>query len=406
MHVSRRWTFLSSLCIALLVSVPGAAVASAEDSAIDRDAEMRELRQTVHELAQRVSVLEERLRQQDAQAAGAVPETTASMYTASTLAESVAAAGRGGEPTSVQQVAGHPSVTPTDQQTKPAPWQLPGGATLNYLFDGYYGYNFNHPLGRVNYLRAYDVLSNAFSINQTGVVFALDPDVASGRRYGVRLDLQFGQATSTLQGNNANEPRPDIYRNIYQVYGTYVFPLGKGLTVDFGKWSSSLGAEGNYTKDQINYTRSFYFYFLPFYHAGLRANYKINDKIAVNYWLVNGTQQSEPTNSYKDELFGLELNPRRNISWTVNYYVGQDHPDSVPASNCTTPVQPGLCLAPVDPAPDGKQHIFDSYAKWNPTERWTFELEARPYKYADPIVDRSDIHVSCCLRYRRQGVRF
>ncbi len=190
-------------------------------------------------------------------------------------------------------------------QNLPLPAQLPGGATLNYYFDGYYGYDFNHPIGRVQYLRAYDVLSNAFSLNQAGVVLALDPSVEEGRRYGVRLDLQFGQATETLQGNPANEPRPEIYRNIFQAYGTYVFPVGKGLTVDFGKWASSIGIEGNYTKDQMNYTRSFWFNYLPFYHMGVRANYKINDKLSANYWIVNGTEQSEPTNSFKDELFGF-----------------------------------------------------------------------------------------------------
>ncbi len=191
------------------------------------------------------------------------------------------------------------------------PTTLPGGFTLNYMFDGYYDYDFEHPIGRVQYLRAYDVLSNAFSINQADVVFALDPDVAGGRRYGVRLDLQFGQATETLQGNPANEPRPEIYRNIFQVYGTYVVPLGKGLTVDVGKWASSLGIEGNYTKDQVNYSRSFYFDYLPFYHEGVRTSYKVNDKLAVNYWLVNGTNQSEPTNSYKDELFGFTAQPTK-----------------------------------------------------------------------------------------------
>ena len=148
------------------------------------------------------------------------------------------------------------------------------------MFDGYYEYDFNHPIGRIQYLRAYDVLSNAFSINQADVVFDLDPDVAEGRRYGVRLDLQFGQATDTLQGNPSNEVRPDIYRNIFQAYGTYVVPLGKGLTVDFGKWASSLGIEGNYTKDQVNYSRSFFFDYLPFYHMGVRASYKVNDKLA------------------------------------------------------------------------------------------------------------------------------
>jgi Putative beta-barrel porin-2, OmpL-like. bbp2 len=257
------------------------------------------------------------------------------------------------------------------------PAQLPGGATLNYYFDGYYGYDFNHPIGRVQYLRAYDVLSNAFSINQTGLVLALDPNVEEGKRYGVRLDLQFGQATETLQGNPANEPRPEIYRNIYQAYGTYVFPVGKGLTVDFGKWSSSIGIEGNYTKDQMNYTRSFFFDYLPFYHMGVRANYKLNDKIAVNYWLVNGTEQTEPTNSYKDELFGLALQPKANLSWTINYFVGQDHPDVAQnLQGCdSVPIQPELCLKPITPAPDGKQHIFDSYATWNVTPKVTLALE-------------------------------
>ncbi len=150
---------------------------------------------------------------------------------------------------------------------------------MNYTFDGYYGYDFDHPIGRVQYLRAYDVLSNAFSINQAGIVLDQLPDVAGGRRYGFRLDLQYGQATETLQGNPANEPRPDIYRNIFQAFGTYVVPLGSGLTVDFGKWASSLGIEGNYTKDQMNYTRSYWFTYLPFYHMGVRTHYNFNEKI-------------------------------------------------------------------------------------------------------------------------------
>ena len=40
------------------------------------------------------------------------------------------------------------------------------------------------------------------------------------------------------------------------------------------KWASSLGVEGNYTQYQINYRRSYWFNYLPFYHMGARANYK------------------------------------------------------------------------------------------------------------------------------------
>ncbi|WP_047489064.1 outer membrane beta-barrel protein [Terriglobus sp. TAA 43] len=254
---------------------------------------------------------------------------------------------------------------------------LPLGATVNVILDGYYEYNTNHPAGRVNSLRAYDVLSNAFSLNQAGVIFELPTAPEEGRRFGGRVDLQFGQATATLQGNPANENRPDIYRNVFQAYGRYVAPLGKGLTVDFGKWASSLGYEANYTKDQLNYTRSFYFYFLPFYHMGLRANYQLNDKVAFNYWLTNGTQQTEPFNSFKDEMFGLNLTPTKSINWTVNYYLGQEHPDVATSSNCgTAPLQPGLCFTPIADPQNGKTHIFDTYASWQVTPKLLLGGEA------------------------------
>ena len=120
-----------------------------------------------------------------------------------------------------------------------------------------------------------------------------------GGGFGGRLDLQFGQATDTLQGNPSNEPRPDIYRNIFQAYGTYIVPVGRGLNVDFGKFASSLGIEGNYTKDQMNYSRSYWFNFLPFYHMGFRTSYPVNDHLALNYWLINGTNQVEPTNRFQ-----------------------------------------------------------------------------------------------------------
>jgi hypothetical protein len=393
----------------MLVCLPGLA----QVTEVAQKDEVEELRQMVRDLSTRVAVLEAQQRGTvvavDRDAAKGDAKVAAGTEAIAGVAslESAHASVTVAEPHSVSAAVASSSPPVSEKaQDSLSRGLLPGGATWNFLFDGYYGYDFNHPLGRVQYLRAYDVLSNAFSINQTGVVLALDPNVAEGRRYGVRLDLQFGQATDTLQGNPANEPRPEIYRNIFQAYGTYVFPLSKGLTVDVGKWSSSIGIEGNYTKDQMNYSRAFSFDYLPFYHAGLRANYKISDRIAVNYWLVNGTQQSEPTNSYKDELFGLAVQPARNLSWTVNYYIGQDHPDSLHATDCRGPIQPGLCLTPISPAPDGKQHIFDSYGTWNVTPKMTLALEgdyviSRLWANAAPGQSSAPSHVAGGAGYAR-----
>jgi hypothetical protein len=264
------------------------------------------------------------------------------------------------------------------------------GTTINLGLDTYYAYNFNAPVGRVNVLRAYDVLSNEISLNQASVVVEHAPNVVEGRRWGGRLDLQFGQATDTLQGNPQNEPRPQIYRNIFQAYGTYIAPIGKGVTIDFGKWGSSLGIEGNYSKDQVNYSRAFWFNFLPFYHMGMRAAIPLTDRFTINYWVVNGTNQVEATNGFKDELFGFVAKPAKNVTWTMNYYLGQENPDRTPATSCgPIPVQPGLCFTAIRPAPDGRTHIFDSYVTWQASPKLTFAVEgdyfiSRVWKDAAP----------------------
>ncbi len=305
-------------------------------------------------------------------------------------AQPVAEAGNG------QGIEPAPSSLASPQPTTPAPtqtvqastgndpneskaWDLLRGTTVNFLFDGYYGYNFNEPIGRVNLLRAYDVSSNAFSLNQAALVVENPADPANGKRTGLRLDLQYGQATQALQGNPANEPRPNIYRNVFQAYGTYVVPVGGGLTLDFGKFASSLGIEGNYTKDQMNYSRSFWFDFLPFYHMGLRANYKVNDKLALNYWLVNGAQQVEAFKGFKDEFFGLAIQPTKKVTWNVNYYFGQEHPDVMYFPNggapAGLPTQQGVPFQPLNNSPDGKLHIFDSYLTWQTTLKLTLAFE-------------------------------
>jgi hypothetical protein len=268
------------------------------------------------------------------------------------------------------------------------------GMTINAMLDTYYERNSNSPIGRINTLRAYDISSNSFSLNQADLVLESAPDAATGKRAGMRLDLQWGQATSTLQGNPANELRPEVYRNIFQAYGTYVFPVGEGLTVDFGKWASSLGIEGNYTKDQLNYSRSWWFDFLPFYHTGVRAKYALSDKAAVNLWITNEAQQTEAFNNYKDQLLGLVLTPTPEVSWTLNYYRGQEHPDVVYLTNPSPeqqnlPNQQGTFILPIANPPDGLLQIADSYITWQPSPAFTLAVEAdyvqqRLYSYSAP----------------------
>src|ERR1700736_4775460 len=400
-NISLRYTM--GMFLALLAWCPPGR-AQANNQAPASAEEVKQLREVVQSLLTRVTELENELKQRQASsterternhtdAVAALPAATATVTTAPATASAQSASL---EAPKEQAIAGDRGIL-----------DYLHGATLNFALDEYYGYNFNRPVGRVNALRAYDVLSNNISLNQADLVFERAPDAAAGRPFGVRIDLQFGQATDTLQGNPANEPRPQIYRNIFQAYGTYIIPVGKGITVDFGKWGSSLGIEGNYSKDQINYSRAYWFDFLPFYHMGVRLSAPISNRFMLNYWVVNGTNQVEATNGFKDELFGFTAKPSKGVVWTVNYYLGQEHPDrAVVPQTSPIPVQPGLSFAAIRPAPNGRTHIFDSYVTWQATPKLSFALEGdyfiqRLWKNEAPGQSSAPSHVAGGAAYVR-----
>ena len=328
--------------------------------------ELRQMRQVVDRLEKRIDQLEADKQTGIQKAAVSTAEAKAGTL-------SVVASGESSQAADGKDTSGAPRAVDDHKML-----DFFRTTTFNLMIDSYYGYNFNKPVGRINLLRAYDVLSNSFSLNQATLVIERVPDVQVGRRYGARLDLQYGQATETLQGNPANEMRPQVYRPVFQAYGTYVLPVGNGLTVDFGKWASSLGIETNYSKDQMNYSRSYFFNFLPFYHFGFRTRYEVNDKLTLMYHVINGVQQSEDFNGFKSQHLALILTPVKSVSWQVNYYEGREGRSTeqvlIPGPP-TIPTQPGLSTNVIRHAPSGRLHIVDSYATWNATDKLTFALE-------------------------------
>lgn len=376
-----RQRAISVMLIGSLLAGASAARAQAVAPARGAPDDVAQLRRLVEELQKRVAELEGRARQQTS--AASQPASTAALETSA--------------PAQAQVAPAH--LTNDDR----AILDYLKGTTVNLTVDGYYGYDFNNPIGRVNLLRAYDVSSNSFSLNQAGVVMERAPDVAAGRRFGARLDLQFGQATEAQAGNPANELRPQAYRNIFQAYGTYIVPLGSGLTVDFGKWASALGIEGNYAKDQINYSRSYFFNFLPFYHMGFRAAYDVDKRFSVAYWLVNGAGQTEDFNGFKSQNFEVAVKPSSSLTWTTNYYTGQEQRDVVAVLNPgfpTLPTQPGLPTQMVEPAPDGRMHILDTYVSWSATPKLTLAAEG-DYEINRVLSHSAPAHVSGGAAYVR-----
>jgi hypothetical protein len=259
------------------------------------------------------------------------------------------------------------SATQVSSPTQPSPLEhIQFGVGL----EGYYQYNWNRPYDRINLLRAYDTRANVFGIQQASLIIDGAPAVEAGRRFGARIDLQFGQATETVQGSAANEPRPDVYRNVWQAYGSYVFPVGRGLQADLGKFASNLGYETNYAKDNNQFSRAYLFNFLPFYHSGLRLTLPINDKVSVMYMLTNGIQQTEDFNNFKSNHFTAIIKPVGSVVWTTSYYFGQEQPDGA-----------------LPDGPDGFFRLFDTYASYSATSKLSIGLDVN---YVTNEVEKAD----------------
>jgi hypothetical protein len=258
------------------------------------------------------------------------------------------------------RAAGQATTSPAEPAPVPATDSNPfRHISFGVTLEGYYQWNANEPYDRVSLLRAYDTRANTFGMQQTALLVESAPDVAAGRRFGARVDLQFGQATAVLQGSPANEPRPELYRNVWQAYGTYVFPIGRGLQTDFGKFASNLGYETNYAKDNHHFSRAYLFNFLPYYHSGLRVSLPVNDRITLMYMLTNGIQQTEEFNDFKSSHVTAIVTPVTGMTWTVNYYAGQEQTDGA---------KPG--------GPDGFFRVFDTYVNWVATPGLTLALDA------------------------------
>ena len=353
---------------------------SAEPSTTPAKISGGEMTERERSLIERIEKLEKRLEEIESRSAvnnaDNARETTTAATNAATTANKGDAVTTAGKSTEPKQIA----ITETDRSVL----DFFRDTTINFSIDGNYVQNFNRPYNRQNLLRAYDTTSNSFNLNQANVVFENAPDVEKGRRFGFRLDLQYGQATQTLQGSPNNETRPKIYRPVWQAYGTYVAPIGKGLTLDFGKFASSLGYETNYTKDNFNYSRSYFFNYLPYYHFGLRAAYPVTKKLTATYWLVNGAQQSEDFNSSKSQAILLTYKPTEKVILQGNYYVGREQRDQNFAdanTSATFDVTRGRIT------PKGRFHVLDAYATFLLSDKTTFALEG---DYVINRVDRRD----------------
>src|SRR5437879_11037957 len=118
----------------------------------------------------------------------------------------------------------------------------------------------------------------------------LRKSTSDSSRWGLKLTLQGGQ-DSRIFGFSATAPNlagSQWLRHLGATDVSYLVPVGKGLTVQAGIFSSFIGYDSLYAKDNFNYTRPWGADFTPYLMMGVNASYPFTNKLTGTLFLVNG----------------------------------------------------------------------------------------------------------------------
>lgn len=209
--------------------------------------------------------------------------------------------------------------------TPPAPAPVPGffkDLQVSGAVDGYATWNANSPANGANALYNFNTSADSFNLNLAELK-VVKPVEKSGD-LGFTLELGYGQAINTMQ--NADPTTGDTgLKNFVQLYASYKAPIGSGLTFDFGKFSTPIGAEVIETQSNWNYSRSLLFALaIPYNHTGVRATYSFSKTVSAYAMIVNGWNDVSDNNRGKSFGAGFAWTPNSQWSLAENVIAGPE----------------------------------------------------------------------------------
>ena len=169
-----------------------------------------------------------------------------------------------------------------EEQQSDRQWQYGSFVDSAYLL------NFNHPENRLFRSRGTAFRTDAVWLNMAGLYARKRPSADS--RWGAELTVHAGKDAEFF-GFSATAPNIAGYKFLRQLGPTnvsYLAPVGKGLTLQAGIFSSLIGYDSLYAKDNFNYTRPWGADFTPYLMMGANASYPITEKLTATGFLVNG----------------------------------------------------------------------------------------------------------------------
>jgi Ni/Co efflux regulator RcnB len=217
--------------------------------------------------------------------------------------------------------------------------------------------------------RQFDVHNDNFNLN--AVKIALEKALPDKNEWaaGFRVDTMYGSDAAIL---SATDPGLGNSSEFYleQALVKFRIPVGNGLDIYMGKFTTFLGYEVIESPANLNFSRGLLFTnAIPLTHTGVYADYKFNDTFEAKLGIVDGWNDSVSTPfnganvDFKDDYpFGgkaltgqLNINaPGKNANITQSFiYSPSGEPANAPSGFGSTE--------------NGPVVVYDIWGNWNPT---------------------------------------
>lgn len=160
-------------------------------------------------------------------------------------------------------------------------WNYSGFVDFGYLLD------FNHPANHLFRDRSTTFKVDELDLNMAGA--GVKKEASQDSRWGMELSAQGGKDSINF-GFSATAPNVDganVLRHLGAANASYLAPVGNGLTVQGGLFSSLIGYDSLYAKDNFEYTRPWGGDYTPYLMFGVNASYPFSKKIALTGFVIN-----------------------------------------------------------------------------------------------------------------------
>jgi hypothetical protein len=205
---------------------------------------------------------------------------------------------------------------PTADQQPASEWHYGGLLDLGYARD------FNDPANHVFRNRGTTPDVNSLDVNM--VEAHLKKDAVKSSRWGIELGLQAGNDSRAF-GFSATAPElagARVIRHISAANASYLAPIGSGLKLQAGIFSSLVGYDSLYSKDNLNYTRPWGTDYTPYLMLGVNASYDFSPRLSGTLLLINGYWHLAHANNVPTSGGQIAYKPTPHLTWKQTILYG------------------------------------------------------------------------------------